>query len=206
MNALQAWRCHWDGASLRLRVLLLLGLSSVFLIAMAASEQIRRSTGAEIVLRTRPVDPRDLLRGAYVALAYEAERVHLPDLPTQSDPSAWRAGDTLFLAMHKENDAWKPVALSAERPALAAGDVLLRAIYVRREDYADVTAPGQNMPVDILLDFGIDHYYADEKTAKQLEADAREQPLDVILSVGGDGKPVIKGLMINGQAHYETLL
>jgi uncharacterized membrane-anchored protein len=110
------------------------------------------------------------------------------------------------MALRKDMEVWKPVALSRARPALATGDVLLRAKYIRREDYADKTEPGQNMPVDILVDIGVDHYYADETAAKQLENDAREQPLDLILSVGGDGKPVIKGLMINGQAHYETLL
>lgn len=206
MTALKEWRARWGNTTLRTRVLLLLVLSTVFLIAMAVNEQIRRSTGAEIVLRTRPVDPRDLLRGAYVALAYEVERVNLRDLPTPADPTGWREGDTLYMALRKDMDVWKPVALSRERPPLEAGDVLLRTKYVRREDFADQTAPGQNMPVDILVDIGVDHYYADEKTALQLEKDAREQPLDLILSVGGDGKPVIKGMMINGQAQYETLL
>ena len=197
---------RWRATGLRTRTLLLLGLSTLFLLGMAGAQQIRRTTGDEIVLRTRPVDPRDLLRGAYVRLDYEIERVHLPDLPTPADPADWKEGDTLFLTLRSDGVAWRPVALGRQRRIIDQGDVALRAKYQRREDFADVTAPGKNMPVDILLDIGVEHYYADEKEALNLERDARETPLDVILSVGGDGTPVIKGLVVNGEKRYETLL
>lgn len=197
---------RWRGTSLRARTLALLGLSTLFLIGMAGAQQIRRTTGDEIVLRTRPVDPRDLLRGAYVQLDYEVERVHLPDLPTRADPADWKAGDTLFLTLRSDGVSWIPVALGRKKQIIEQGDVALRAKYERREDFADVTAPDKNMPVDILLDIGVEHYYAAEKDALDIEHDARETPLDVILSVGGDGKPVIKGLVVNGEKRYETLL
>jgi uncharacterized membrane-anchored protein len=193
---------RWRGASLHTKVLGLLLVSTAFLALMVAQEQLRRQMGTEIVLRAHPVDPRDLLRGAYVALAYDIERVHLPDLPAPADPSGWKAGDELFLGLAPENGAWKPVSLGREKPA--AGP-FVRAIYQRREDYADVTAPGANMPVDILIDIGADHYYADEITAKALENDIRENGLDIILAVGGDGKLSIKGLVLNGQKQYERL-
>jgi uncharacterized membrane-anchored protein len=193
---------RWRAASLRAKVLGLLALSTAFLALMVAQEQMRRQMGTEIVLRARPVDPRDLLRGAYVTLAYDVERVRLPDLPTPADPSGWKAGDQLFLGLAEENGAWKPVSLGREKPATGPA---IRALYRSREDYADVTAPGANMPVDILIDIGADHYYADETTAKALEKDIRENGLDIILAVGGDGGLSIKGLVLNGQKQYETL-
>lgn len=205
MNA-NALLARWRATSLRTRSIGLLVLSTLFLLGMAGLEQFRRTVGDEIVLRTRPVDPRDLIRGAYVALEYEVERVHLPDLPTPSDPADWKEGDTLFLTLRSDGVGWTPVALGREKQMIEQGDVALRVKYVRREDYAGVTEPGQNMPVDILLDIGADHYYADEKDAKELEQSAREAPLDVILSVGGDGKPVIKGLVVKGEKRYETFL
>jgi hypothetical protein len=137
-------------------------------------------------------------------LEYEVERVHLPDLPTAADPSDWRAKDVLFLALRKDDAGqWRPYSLTREKPAT---DLALRASYVRREDYADVTEPGKNMPVDILLDIGADRYFSDKEGAKALEDRAREQgALDVILSVGADGKAVIKGLIVDGEKRYETL-
>lgn len=201
MNALLA---RWRATGLRARTLLLLGVSTIFLLGMAGCEHMKRITGEEIILRTRPVDPRDILRGNYVALDYEVERVHLPDLPTSADPSGWKAGDDLYLMLRPDGVSWKPVALARQRVKGEPSDVALRAKYVRREDFGGVTEPGKNMPVDILLDIGVDHYYAAEKAAKQIEADAREAPLDVILSVGADGHAAIKGLVINGEKRYET--
>lgn len=201
MNTLLA---RWRAAGLRKRTLALLVISTAFLLGMAGCEHLKRVTGEEIILRTRPVDPRDIVRGNYVALNYEIETVHLSDLPTPADPSGWKAGDKLFLMLRPDGVAWKPVALSRQRAKGEPGDVALRAKYLRREDYAGVTEPGKNMPVDIILDIGVDHYYAAEKAAKQIEQDARDTPLDVILSVGGDGSAAIKGLVINGEKRYET--
>jgi uncharacterized membrane-anchored protein len=201
MNAL---RSRWRAAGLRARTLLLLSVSTIFLLGMAGCEHMKRITGEEIILRTRPVDPREILRGNYVALDYEVEKVHLPDLPAPVDPSGWKQGDILYLMLRPDGVSWKPVGLSRQHVKGEPGDVALLAKYLRREDYAGVTEPGKNMPVDILLDIGVDHYYAAEKAAKQIEADAREAPLDVILSVGGDGHAAIKGLVINGEKRYET--
>ncbi len=203
MNPLLA---RWRATSLSVRTLLLLGFSTLFLLGMAGAQQIRRTTGDEIILRTRPVDPRDLLRGAYVRLDYEIERVHLPNLPNAADPADWKEGDRLFLTLRSDGVAWQPVALSRKKQIIEPGDVALRATYQRREDFADTSAPGKNMPVDVLLDIGVDQYYAAEEVALDMERDARETPLDVILSVGGDGRPVIKGLVVNGEKRYETLL
>ena len=83
MNALLA---RWRATGLRARTLLLLGISTTFLLGMAGCEHLKRISGDEIILRTRPVDPREILRGNYVALDYEIERVHLPDLLTPADP------------------------------------------------------------------------------------------------------------------------
>ncbi|MGE3303721.1 MAG: GDYXXLXY domain-containing protein [Hyphomonadaceae bacterium] len=190
---------------MRARTIAFLGVLTAALIGMAACEHIARRTGAEIVLRTRPVDPRDIVRGAYVQLDYEIERVHLPDLPTAADPSDWRPEDTLWLTLRPSGAVWIPVAISAQRPALTSGAATLRARYIRREDYAAETPAGKNMPVDILLDIGADHYYAAEDEAKKLEARARRDPIDVVLALDRGGKPVIKGLIVDGVRKDETL-
>jgi uncharacterized membrane-anchored protein len=195
----------WDALDLRARTLLLLAVITAFLLGMAGCEHMKRVSGEEIILRTRPVDPRDLLRGNFVALDYEVERVHLPDLLSATDPSGWEKGDVLYLMLRPDGVTWRAVGLSRQRVKGEPGDVMLRAKYERREDYGGATEPGKNMPVDVFLDIGVDHYYAAEKAAKELEADAREAPLEVILSVSGDGRAAIKGLMVKGERSYETL-
>lgn len=198
----QALLARWRAASLRTKVLALLAVSTAFLVLMIAQEQVRRQMGTEIVLRARPVDPRDLLRGAYVALDYDVERVHLPDLPTPADPAGWSAGDELFLGLREEAGVWKPASLGREKPASGPA---IRVVFRNRESFSDTAAPGADAPIDIRIDIGADHYYADEVTAKALETDLRDNGLDIILAVDGDGKLSIKGLVLNGQKRYETL-
>ncbi|MEJ0023673.1 MAG: GDYXXLXY domain-containing protein [Alphaproteobacteria bacterium] len=130
--------------------------------------------------------------------------MHLPDLLSPADPSDWKKDDVLYLTLRPDGVTWKPVGLSRELKKGEPGDVALRAKYVRRENYGGVTEPGQNMPVDIFLDIGVDHYYAAEKAAKEIEKDGREAPLEVILSVGGDGHAAIKGLVVKDEKRYET--
>jgi uncharacterized membrane-anchored protein len=193
----------WRAIPLNRRAIGLALLSTIFLFGMIGVEQMRRTIGDEIVLHTRPVDPRDLMRGDYVALDYEIERVRLPDLPTAADAASWRKNDDLFLALRKDEfGGWRAYSLTREKPARQDGEIILRATYVRSEGFIDE----QKTPSDVLLDIGADRYFSDKQGAKALEKLAREQgPLDVILSVGADGKAVLKGLVIDGQKRYETL-
>lgn len=193
----------WRATNLDRRALGLALLSTIFLLGMIGNEQVRRTMGEEIVLRTRPVDPRDLMRGDYVALEYEVERVRVADLPTAVDSKGWRKDDDLFLALRKDEfGEWRAYSLTREKPTRQDGETILRATYVRAEGFGDA----QKTPTEVLLDIGADRYFSDKKGAKALEDMAREQgPLDVILSVGADGRAVIKGLQIDGEKRYEKL-
>lgn len=57
--------------------LLFLGAIALFVIVLATGvwrQEDLRKNGQQVILATVPVDPRDLLRGDYVALAYEIGR------------------------------------------------------------------------------------------------------------------------------------
>jgi uncharacterized membrane-anchored protein len=56
--------------------LIAFALPIVILAGMTVSPLITLNTGDEVHLATKPIDPRDLLRGDYVILSYEAEEIH----------------------------------------------------------------------------------------------------------------------------------
>lgn len=56
----------------------------VFLLGWAGSVEWSRATARVILLETRPVDPRDLLRGDYMILSYKIGEAPLPSGPDQS--------------------------------------------------------------------------------------------------------------------------
>ena len=75
---------HPEGRSVRRRVLIQVALLAVMVIDRV---QILRD-GAEVTLQTRPVDPRDLLRGDYVVLRYDISEV--PAGPLKDQPARAR--------------------------------------------------------------------------------------------------------------------
>ncbi|MCQ1534778.1 hypothetical protein FTO70_03535 [Methanosarcina sp. KYL-1] len=54
-------------------------------------------TGTEVVLKTVPVDPRDLFRGDYVVLNYEISTLDLSEIPAE-DTQFWY-NDRIYLAL-----------------------------------------------------------------------------------------------------------
>jgi len=62
-----------------------------------AIKEFTLQTGEEVLLKTTPVDPRDLFRGDYVILNYEISRLNLDSLET--DTSELKGGDRVFVAL-----------------------------------------------------------------------------------------------------------
>ena len=78
----------------------------VFFAAWAGAEQLRLSSGYPIHVRTAPVDPRDLLRGQYLALSYEFSRVErLADTGL-----APKAGDEVWFVLRSDGEYHVPQA------------------------------------------------------------------------------------------------
>ena len=86
---------------------LIVGLQVALLLAVIFIEEGRQS-GVEIVLESRPVDPRDPVRGDYVILGYRAER--LDGLPGARP----RAGEEVYVVFEHRGRYWDPVTLRTQ--------------------------------------------------------------------------------------------
>jgi uncharacterized membrane-anchored protein len=152
-----------------------IGLQVVFFIGWASVEEARlgEGVGESIVVRVTPVDPRDLLRGQFIRLAYEFS---WPDssFVAQSLPAA---GSTVWVVLRREGELHVPKEALAERPErLALGEVALRGRVL----------PGRFM-------FGIESYFVPEGTETP-----DWQDLTVRLRVGRDGRPRIEQVYLRG--------
>jgi uncharacterized membrane-anchored protein len=83
----------------------------VILVGMTVSPLMTVLTGEEIKLETKPVDPRDLFRGDYVTLSYEAEEVHVSKLDNgvkdyflEENASSYRDEPLVVYSVLKENE------------------------------------------------------------------------------------------------------
>jgi uncharacterized membrane-anchored protein len=137
-------------------------------------------SGVEITLKTRPIDPYDILSGYHVVLGYEVEeQAHsaLKDLGP---------GDVVWITLRRAEPAWEFVAASRERPD--TGDDMVAVPAHFRERSPRIVGAGR--------------LYVPEVQRKEAEGVARGEAL-VDARVGTDGTVALLRLRIEGKVFGE---
>lgn len=137
-------------------------------------------TGKEVLLKTVPVDPRDLLRGDYVILNYE-----ISQYPMSKN---FNFNDTVYVLL-RTND--KNVA-SIRRIVKSKPE---KCLYLKgKVDHCQSIIPlfrgGK------CISYGIESYFVKEGTGRELERNLRKGTL-VKVSVDKNGNAKIKGFVEN---------
>lgn len=158
--------------------------------AMILGREDILATGARYLFQTRPVDPYDVFRGRYVALAFEAD--------TAPRPEGFRpkTEERCFALLDNDAEGFAVFrGLSRERPTGG--------------EYLEVTAlPGGKDEVRLKLPF--DRYYLNEDLAPEAERAYREAgrrdkaPAWVSVRIK-DGRAVIEELYLEGLPAAEYL-
>lgn len=170
--------------------LLLLAL----LVGLVARETTARAQGTELRLTMQALDPRDLLTGHYAALDFG-----------QTLPLGVACPTGLGLEPKPGWIAFTPGPASARVTGFAAdrasasrlGPIVAKGKATCWRDKGDPTVPGR-----ITLDLGVRRFHADQKRAEAVEAALRGREPGAaigVISVGKDGKPRLKGVIIAGQ-------
>ncbi|VVT12557.1 GDYXXLXY domain-containing protein [Hoeflea sp. EC-HK425] len=160
--------------------------------------------GAEIVLKTEPVDPRDLMRGDYVRLGY----TDISSIDKGLIEGGWPAQDTtapVWLILAPGGDgAYVPKAARFSKPSVMAVQelVVLRSLPVR----ITIARPDGGLNSIGPLRFGIERYYVPEGEGLEIEKAQNEGRTRVAVRVSEDGEPQISRLMIDGETLYEEPL
>jgi uncharacterized membrane-anchored protein len=155
-------------------------------------------SGSEVLLKTAPVDPRDLLRGDYVVLTYEISRIKSSLITGE-----WPASNPLPpLAVRLKADPdgyWSVVEASFGSLPRTDGTVVM---------VASVGSPfnGQRQPPDLWVSYGIERYYVPEGEGKPIEDGRNEGRVSVAARVSEDGQAQIRALMLDGEPLYEEPL
>lgn len=182
----------------------LVAAQALFFAGWIVREQ--RGDGRLVRVALRPVDPRDWLRGQYLALAYEIES---PEAYTGKDGVAVASGPKpargalVHAALRRETDGvFRPVAFDGSREALTA-----RLLTALPDFDADLTAPDARWVVirgrvagGGAFDFGINRYFVPEGS--------REPPMNArtvaVLHVNSVGVPRLRSLEVDGMAWTPT--
>ncbi|RCW24750.1 putative membrane-anchored protein [Ciceribacter lividus] len=186
----------------RYHLLVAAGVSALFtavLLYMVEHRAAILRSGAEIVLKTVPVDPRDLLRGDYVVLSYEVSRIPVSlvkgDWPA---PGSWTR---MNVRLRPGPDGYWTVAEAAfgDLPP-AEGSVVLRT-----QRFRLYTTPADDGG-EISVDYGIERYYVPEGEGRPIEDARNDDEVSVAARVGAGGQAQIRELRVRGVPAYEEPL
>lgn len=148
-------------------------------------------TGTEIVLKSEPIDPRDLLRGRYVILTYPAQRLEGPILEpllAELGPDEALRDAVVYVTMQAGDEGhYLPVAAHFEPPD--GGIVIKGTAHYMQARLSAIT-----------VDYGIGRFYTNEHRAPEIEQRMRDGQLtEIVIAVGQDGTAQIKALRQAGQ-------
>lgn len=153
-------------------------------------------SGTEILLKSVPVDPRDLLRGEYVVLSYDISRIPV-SLIVGDKPGA---GDwvKLWVRVAPQPDGfWAVAEASFQALPQAPGTVLLKTAPFYSYGLSDTGSQ------EIFVDYGIERFYVPEGDGKTLEEARNDGVVSIAARVGSDGSAQIRQLLVDGQSVYE---
>ncbi|URK87864.1 GDYXXLXY domain-containing protein [Rhizobium sp. RCAM05350] len=174
-------------------------LQTAFLGYMIESRASILRNGVDVVLKTVPVDPRDLLRGDYVILAYDISIIPA-DKVTGGFPT--EATDAqMSVRLEKQPDGfWGVAEASFGTLVPKEGSVIARStpFYF----YSAPDSPQSSLNID----YGIERYYVPEGEARVLEEARNASALSVTARVDDDGRMQIRLIAIDGKPLYEEPL
>jgi uncharacterized membrane-anchored protein len=158
---------------------------------MAGKREYIAATGAVVYLRTAPIDPRDLFRGDYVRLRYEASIV--PLAATSADIAEqikkYKFGSTVYAPLAIEGGLAEVTGLSTTKPE--AGLFLKGRL-------AQAWRFGMALPEAAAVEYGIEAYFVQQGKGVEIEKQQGtrvtiQTPLEMEIAVGSDGTAVIRG-------------
>ena len=157
--------------------------------------------GQEVLLRIRPIDPRDFLRGDYVRLDYDLSRIKTDLIANIGSRDQPVDGDPLIVPLKPGAEGlWEPQKawLGAADGAPAAGEVDIKGSVEGGWTLA--------LGTTVSVDYGIERFYVPEGEGLAIQNDLRERPFSMKVAVGPDGTAQTKALMDEGKMLYEEPL
>jgi len=95
---------------MRIQFIAIVLIQALLLAGMIAYKQYWLARGERILLRTVPVDPRDIFRGDYVQLRYEITNLDLDKLNANE---SFNTGEKIYIILEKDSDGtYKAVSAS----------------------------------------------------------------------------------------------
>lgn len=176
---------------LAVRKLVILAIAAQILVLayMAGKREYIQATGEQIYLRSAPIDPRDPFRGDFVRLRYDINTIHKNSYRGIAEFADLSEGTVLYAVLKPGfQDVFTFDYLTDRKPN---GKTFIKGRLNR--DWSFSPLWGENQ---INVKYGIEQYFVQQGKGKDMEAKLGEQdtlqiPVEMRISLGGDGTAVI---------------
>ena len=172
------------------------------LIAAMVYDRVRvLRAGTEVTLQTRPVDPRDFLRGDYVVLNYDISS--LPAGTLQGQPAEGRRPYEYVKLAPRSDGVHEAQSVHAERVPTSGREVLIRG----RVSWGTHCGQSRREFCDRLqLIYGIERYFVPEGEGRGIESARNQGKVQIVATVTSSGRAAIKRLLLDGKPVYDEPL
>jgi uncharacterized membrane-anchored protein len=168
-------------------LVVVLGLQAAWILATTATQELSLRSAPTVLLETRPVDPRDMLRGDYVLLNYAISQLPLGLFrPALEGPTP--LGKAVYVTLESHGGFHEAVSASLDFPAVHAGQVVIRGIVV-----------SSWQPGNVRVIYGLERYYVAEGTGNP------RGKLTVEAAVPKSGRATIKQVFVDGTPYREAM-
>lgn len=164
------------------RFLMLMVYSLIIITLIFLPKMVALSFGEDILLKTEPVDPRDVFRGDYVNLNYEISTIDLDKTPYDRD---FLFGESVYAKLSEKEKYWTIDWVSHRKPDVSDEDVCMKGVVTSSYDDA------------LNVRWGIESYFVPESEGVPIQVQV--ESTSVIVSVGPGCSAVLKQLLINGE-------
>ena len=171
-------------------LIIIVALQAAWILGTTVVQERARAQGAAILLETRPVDPRDLLRGDYVILNYKISDIPF-DRFTPPRTNAVPAGETVYVALEQRGEFHEITFASTTPIHPAPGYVMPKA--TSRNPWRHADAGG------VHVDDGLERYYVPEGTGNP------QGKLTVKAAVPASGQATIKEVFLDGKPYATAM-
>ncbi len=154
--------------------------------------------GAEVMLKTTPVDPRDLFRGDYVVLNYDISTIPTALVVGPVPQSYTKARMWVRLKPDAEG-LWTVAEASFVDLPRSEGSVVLQSLPVHVFDQPSTGGA-------YVVDYGLESYYVPEGEGLAIEEARDNSKVTVAVRVSPDGEGQIRALLVDGQQVYSEPL
>ena len=178
------------------------GLIQVALVALMVFDRVGiLREGTEVTLQTRPIDPRDFLRGDYVELGYDIASVTAGALQNRVAPG--RNAPVFVKLAPKADGLFEVVSVHLEPVALGDREVLIRG---RVTSGTHCGADNRAFCDKLLVRYGIERYFVPEGEGLEIERARDKGRVAIVAAVTSAGRAAIKRLLIDGKPVYQEPL